>query len=186
MSRRSKATTEEKRFSPAAMQLALKADWRWDDGKLEEAVELLEQAIEIAPTYAYARQNLVSLLLELERDDDALPHLRHLVDVDRVESPEILNTYGLFLLDEGNFDKAEEIFRHTIAVAPDFDSPYGNLGLIFEERGAYRQAIEAFQEFVNLTDDAEEREEAKERIRLLRKQVPNEEEAPQGRGRYRS
>lgn len=175
-------------INPAAQQLAQKADWRWDENKLDEAVELLEQAIDLAPEYTYARSNLVALLLELERDDDAFPHVAHLVDVDRVNNPEMLNMYGLFLLDQGDMEKAEEIFRHTIAVAPNFDSPYGNLGLIFEERGAYRQAIEAFEEFIDLTDDAEERDEAQERIRALRKLVPNEhnETSRSSRGgRYR-
>ncbi|TNE44121.1 MAG: tetratricopeptide repeat protein [Deltaproteobacteria bacterium] len=179
---------QTKSINPAAQQLAQKADWRWDENKLEEAIELLKQAIDLAPEYTYARSNLVALLLELERDDDAFPHLARLVDVDRENNPELLNTYGLFLLDREDMEKAEEIFRHTIAVAPDFDSPYGNLGLIFEEKGAYRQAIEAFEEFVNLTDDSEERDEALERIHALRKLVPDEhnETSRSSRGeRYR-
>jgi tetratricopeptide (TPR) repeat protein len=45
------------------------------------------------------------------------------------------NNYGLLLMEQGDLDKAEELFRKANAIAPGLDAPYLNLARVYFVRG---------------------------------------------------
>jgi tetratricopeptide (TPR) repeat protein len=161
---------DEKTINAAAQKLASKADWRWDEGQLEEAADYYEQALDIAPDYIYARLSLARILFELGERDEATDHLES-IDITQEENIDQINEYGILLLDLGFHDDAMEIFELVAGRDPTYGEAYANMGVILRERGDLDAAIEAFQEFLKYTDNPEQIQRAREDISDLQRQL---------------
>jgi hypothetical protein len=57
---------------------------------------------------------------------------------------------GMALANEGKIDQAIDMYRKTLAVAPQYPSAYNNLAIIYAERGSYDEAVSLFKEAVRL------------------------------------
>ena len=92
----------------------------YDQGRLDEAEEMLQNALEIDPEYIHAHNNLGLVLMAkaeklLEKADD---HFRIATDID----PEYLdawNNYGLLYRSLGKPKKAKECFCKALGIEND-------------------------------------------------------------------
>ena len=65
---------------------------------------------------------------------------------------------------EKNIDKAIENYKLAIKTNPDLGAAYSNLGLIYAEKGDYKNSIELFKKYLNFSNNPEEESSIKEFI----------------------
>lgn len=129
-----------------------------EQGKLEEALEKLEQA------------------LNLDRNYDPALDLK-------VKIKEGYYNYGLTLFDEERYDEAIVAFEDAISIdtEPKFKEAYNYLGVIYIGQGKYHDAIGAFSEAVRIDANFKEayfnRALAHLELREFEKAIENAEEA---------
>lgn len=133
-------------------------------GRFEEAVDLFERALEIAPGYDFARFNLARSLLSAGRPGDALVILdRHLA-----ESPGDLDawwTRGAAALLTGDWTLAERAFRTVLGTRQREAGGWYNLGLALECQGRLDEAENAYAQAVHLDPEMQSAQDALRRLR---------------------
>ena len=73
------------------------------------------------------------------------------------EDPDTYNNRGMTLRENGEFKKAEEDFKRSIALKPDFSSAVLNLGILYElYLGKFADALKNYKEYVKLGGDRKE------------------------------
>ncbi len=119
-------------------------------GELEEAVNLYKQSLNLHPT-AEAYTFLGWTYSFMGRLDDAIEECRNAIRQD----PEFGNPYndiGAYLIEKGQFDDAIPWFRKAIQ-AKRYESPafpHLNLGRVYERKGQWTEAIEAYKQALAL------------------------------------
>ena len=69
---------------------------------------------------------------------------------------------------EKSVDKAIESYKLAIKENPDLGSAYSSLGLIYAEKGDYKNSIEIFKKYLNFSSDPEEEELIKQFINKMK------------------
>ena len=73
------------------------------------------------------------------------------------DDPDTYNNRGMTFRENGEFKKAEEDYKRSIAVKPDFSSAVLNLGILYElELGKLADALKNYKEYVKLGGDRKE------------------------------
>ena len=101
---------------------------------LPAAVELLEKAIAVDPTYTQARTKLGEVYEEMGRDDDALAQYMKVVEIAPL-SPLEFNNIGNIHRKRRQLDKAMEAYREALRCDARYIGAYNNLGLCLQEQG---------------------------------------------------
>jgi tetratricopeptide (TPR) repeat protein len=104
------------------------------EGDVDGAVAMLEQALKISPRFAKAHFFLATALKTLGRYPEALDHLRVAAEQyprDRV----VLNQIGRVQFLERRFDEAIASFTRTLAVDPEDLEAHYNLMLCYQGKG---------------------------------------------------
>ncbi|MGV2291766.1 tetratricopeptide repeat-containing glycosyltransferase family protein [Trinickia sp. YCB016] len=116
-------------------------------GRLSEAEEAYQRAIEIRPQYPEALNNLGNVLRSLGRHAEAEMVCR-LALAARPGFSEAHNSLGVVLSDLQRFPEAETAFRQALSFRPDNSEAHYNLGVVLraldrlsEAEAAYRQAL---------------------------------------------
>lgn len=114
-----------------------------------EAEQHLKRAIEIAPDFHDARFNLSSLLIAMNRFDEARAEAQHLFDDPTFPAPwRALSNRGWAEYRLGRVDEA----RETFALARKFNPVYApallNLGILEAEQGRRPEAIQLFEALI--------------------------------------
>lgn len=68
---------------------------------------------------------------------------------------------------EKAIDKAIESYKLAIKENPDLGSAYSSLGLIYAEKGDYKNSIKIFKKYLNFSSDPEEEELIKQFINKM-------------------
>lgn len=117
------------------------------EGNLDDAIKLLQRAIELKEAYPEAHNNLAALLTALERHSEAEVACRRAIEL-REAYPGAYNNLGLILSEQRRHREAESAFLRAIALDQTYAEPHNNLGLTlaYQERfseaeAAYRRAI---------------------------------------------
>ena len=108
------------------------------EGKLEDAIALYQEAIQIRPGYAVALYNLGRLEILSGQLDHAVEHLRQAKAGGSragVYLPSVLNNLGLALWRLGHPEQAEMEFQNALEQNPNFADAHYNLAKLFEMRG---------------------------------------------------
>jgi tetratricopeptide (TPR) repeat protein len=122
-------------------------------GRLEEAIALYKKSLELYPTaeaytflgWAYSFQN---------RYDDAIEECKKAVALD----PDFGNPYndiGAYLIEKGKLDEAIEWLEKAVQ-AKRYESycyPHYNLGRIWEKKGDWWKAYEAYHQALSANPD---------------------------------
>jgi tetratricopeptide (TPR) repeat protein len=88
-----------------------------DQGEFEEAEKVLNQVIDLAPTFAKPYEDLGTLLLQCERAQDAIPLLEKAIRLDpRLEAAHF--QLGKALAREGRGKEADEAFERSFELSP--------------------------------------------------------------------
>ena len=134
-------------------------------GRLDEALAYMEQALAASPDSHLVRLNLSGLYIQLERYDQAIAQADVLMADATFATPwEALNNRGWAELQIGEFESAEASFREALDYHPRYWPTMLNLGILANERGDKRRAVEHFNEVLERGPDAFALAEANYRI----------------------
>ncbi|MEW6280671.1 MAG: tetratricopeptide repeat protein, partial [Candidatus Eremiobacterota bacterium] len=114
-------------------------------GHHEEALPLLQQAVELDPSCVESAQYLVSVLRQLDRGQEAEPVLRRALDR-RPDTAAFNLLLGTYFLDAGRLDEAIDRFKAGIAQEPKAAVLFCQLGTALYRKGQLDQALTAFEE----------------------------------------
>jgi tetratricopeptide (TPR) repeat protein len=99
-------------------------------GKVDEAISLLQSAVDLRPDNSPAHENLAKALLQKGRVADALVHYRKLLEL-QPDNMEIHNIVGTVLVQQGRIAEGAEEWQKVLAVEPDNGNAMSNLAWVF-------------------------------------------------------
>ena len=126
-----------------AERTAHKAHEYYEEGRMPQALEALETALEINPANGTWHFNKALTLDAIDRFDDAINEY----EVALQFSPgdlEILNSLAVDYTRIGRYDQAIETFERIQELEPDFEPSYCNRIITYTEMGLHDQAEEMF------------------------------------------
>lgn len=113
-------------------------DWNWEAGEREYKL-----TIDLNPNYATARYHYSYLLAEQGRFDEAIHEAAEALSRDPMSG--LLNAGLAFvLLHARQFDRCIGQARTALEVDPNMVLSYWTLGIAFEQKGDYAQALDAY------------------------------------------
>jgi TolB-like protein/DNA-binding winged helix-turn-helix (wHTH) protein/Tfp pilus assembly protein PilF len=112
----------------------------WNPAQAEKE---FRRAIELDPNYSTAHHWYAYDLAAMRRSDEAVAEIRRALELDPLSS--IINTdVGQILLFARRTDEAIAQCQKTIRLDPQFNQVYWYLGLLYEQKGMFDQAFDAF------------------------------------------
>lgn len=114
-------------------------------GLVEDALPLLQDAVQLDPSCVESSQHLVAVLRQLNRSDEAESVLRRALR-HKPGTPAFHLLMGTHLLDLGRLDEAVESFKAGIRLEPRAPVLYAQLGTALYRLGELQQAESAFGE----------------------------------------
>jgi Flp pilus assembly protein TadD len=124
-------------------------------GRLGEALPLLERAVRLAPNNPQARLNYGAALVTSGRPTDAVNQLREAVRL-KPDYAEAHFNLGNVLRDSGHTTDAIESFRTAVRLRPDHSGMMTNLGLALTEAGRPAEALPLLQQAARLNPGSED------------------------------
>jgi len=116
-------------------------------GKVQDAIEHLQQALAVWPGYDTARVALGNALLESGRPAEAIPEFEAALEADPT-SVYALTNLGFAHARAGRPAEAIASYERALALAPDFPPAHRNLGAALMRRGKIDEAIAHFEQAV--------------------------------------
>jgi protein O-mannosyl-transferase len=98
--------------------------------KLDEAISLLQAAVDLRPENSPAHENLAKALLQKGQVADALVHYRKLVEL-QPDNIEVHNIVGTVLVQQGRIREGVEKWEKVLAIQPDNGNAMSNLAWVF-------------------------------------------------------
>ncbi len=99
-------------------------------GNLDEAISLLQAAVDLRPENSPAHENLAKALLQKGQVTDALVHYRRLLEL-QPDNIEVHNIVGTVLIQQGQAREAVEEWQKVLAIQPDNGNATSNLAWVF-------------------------------------------------------
>jgi protein O-mannosyl-transferase len=99
-------------------------------GKVDEAISLLQSATDLRPDNSPAHENLAKALLQKGRVTDALIHYRKLLEL-QPDNIEVHNLVGTVLVQQGEIKDGVEEWQKVLAIQPDNGNAMSNLAWVF-------------------------------------------------------
>ena len=99
-------------------------------GKLDQAISLLQAAVDLRPDNSPAHENLAKALLQKGQVADALVHYRKLLEL-QPDNMEVHNIVGTVLVQQGRVAEGVEEWQKVLAVEPDNGNAMSNLAWVF-------------------------------------------------------
>jgi tetratricopeptide (TPR) repeat protein len=114
-------------------------------GKVDEALQYLEEVRKVAPDNVGLLNNLGNVLRLKGRADEAVVHLRHALTI-QPDSPDALINLGLALLTLGRADQAVQCGRLALRLRPQDPEALFMLASALSEDGRYDDAALCFEQ----------------------------------------
>lgn len=118
-------------------------------GRLEEAAQLNEQALQLDPKMTQAHTNLLSAYGRLGRFGQAEHHYRSAIALNPSEAEAHYN-FGVLCFQAGKMREAKAAFEAALKADPNHAGAHNNLGAILQESGKLRDAQTHFERAVEL------------------------------------
>jgi len=99
-------------------------------GKVDEAISLLQSATDLRPDNSPAHENLAKALLQKGQVTDALVHYRKLFEL-QPDNMEVHNIVGTVLVQQGRVQEGVEEWQKVLSVEPDNGNAMSNLAWVF-------------------------------------------------------
>src|SRR5438445_3324604 len=99
-------------------------------GNLDEAISLLQAAVDLRPENSPAHENLAKALLQKGQVTDALVHYRRLLEL-QPDNIEVHNIVGTVLIQRGHAREGVEEWQKVLAIQPDNGNAMSNLAWVF-------------------------------------------------------
>jgi tetratricopeptide (TPR) repeat protein len=121
-------------------------------GRLDEAIEHSQKAIEISPDYAVGHVNLAAALAGQGRTADAIEHFQRAIEIDPNQA-EAHYDLGCIFARQGKLDEAIEQYQKAIEIIPDYAEAHNNLGVVLMQRGRLDEAMDHYRTALSLKPD---------------------------------
>ena len=136
-------------LAEAHLSLAvLKYRYEWDRDAAEEE---FRRAIHLNPNAATSHLRYAMYLATMSRCSDAMIEIERARVLDPL-SPIVATAAGRILHFQRRYDEAIECHRRALAIDPDFIEAHFNLGMIYEQKAMFPQAILEFREVIRNAD----------------------------------
>ena len=99
-------------------------------GNLDEAISLLQAAVDLRPENSPAHENLAKALLQKGQVADALVHYRKLLEL-QPDNIEVHNIVGTVLIQQGRIREGVEEWQKVLTIQPDNGNAISNLAWVF-------------------------------------------------------
>ncbi len=99
-------------------------------GEVDQAISLLQAAVDLRPDNSPAHENLAKALLQKGQVADALVHYRKLLKL-QPDNIEVHNIVGTVLIQQGRVAEGVEEWQKVLAVEPDNGNAMSNLAWVF-------------------------------------------------------
>ncbi len=132
-----------------ALQSFSRAESVRREGRTEEAIALLEEAVKVDPHFALACTRLGDILTSLQRQDEGLAWYRRALEEMRIRTlskREALRIRGLYALDTGDYPSAESAFRVYADSYRNDPMPLVMRALTLEQEGRTDEALEQLRQ----------------------------------------
>jgi len=123
-----------------------------DQGKDEEAIPLLEKAVDIDPTFAMALRKLAVLLGNQNRLAESDKYAQMAVDhADRLPPREryLVEAY-LYQKSPSTMVQALQAYKNLLELEPDYDGALNNLGLMYAQMERWEEAVPLYEHGVEV------------------------------------
>jgi tetratricopeptide (TPR) repeat protein len=122
----------------------------YDAGQYDSAIRRLQDVVAHAPTFVRAHDNLGLCYEALNKSDDAVPHYREAVRLNRLDA-RTASTWpalnlGILLRTRGELEEAETLFREALSYDRRFAPGYYQLGALLEQGGRMDEAVKALRQ----------------------------------------
>ena len=121
-------------------------------GKLQEAVQTYNRAIQLKPNVADTYANRGNTLKDLGRLDEALQNYDKAIQL-KPDFAEAHSNLGATLKELGRLKEAEASYRKAIALKPDYADAHNNLGITLQELGRSKDAEASLRQALALIPD---------------------------------
>jgi len=121
-------------------------------GRLSEAIEQFERALEIKPDYPQAHINLGNALIPTGRLSEAIEQFEQALKI-KPGSAEAHNNLGVALILTGRAPEAIGQLEQALKAEPDYAEAHNNLGNAFERTGRLSEAIGEFEQALKIKPD---------------------------------
>ena len=118
-----------------------------DHGRLDEAIDQFQIAINIDPKYPMARTNLGIALTKKGRVDEAIAHFQTVLE-DYPNDAKAYHNLGNALLKKGDSQSAIAAYEKALSIQSRYPSAHYNLGIALDDSGRIDEAIAHYQEAV--------------------------------------
>lgn len=112
-------------------------------GRSQDAIAGLEQALQLDPHHAAARQALISVLIGAKRQEEAVRHARHGLELDAAQ-PGLAMILARLQVDRGELRPAIETLEQTLSHASDRADYHAFLAALLQRDERHRQAVEHY------------------------------------------
>jgi TolB-like protein/Flp pilus assembly protein TadD len=159
-------------------------DYDWDYAGAERE---FQRALELNPHYATAHHWYGILLLTMGRLDEAMAAIERARELDPL-SPRIKANVGLFLYLTRHYDEAIKELSKTVKLEPSHARTYDYLEWAYQQKGMYKDAVQAAQKAASLRGESPEwvaglgRAYERGGIRAAKRLELERSEAPSSRG----
>ncbi|MFN4266745.1 MAG: tetratricopeptide repeat protein [Aquabacterium sp.] len=124
-------------------------------GRLDEALALSQQMIEIHPKYSLGWKVKGAIELRRHEFDNAVKSVQKAIAL-APKDWELFNSLGLAFKGLGKIKNAEAAYKQSIQLNPQYPSVYSNLGALLRDAGDNKGALNCYKKKVELTPDDEE------------------------------
>jgi tetratricopeptide (TPR) repeat protein len=121
-------------------------------GKLQDAADAFEQALEINPQLPEAHTRLIYIYGQLGQTAKAEEHYRAALQLDPNQAETYFN-FGVMLMDHGKSQEAEQAYRKAIVVNPHYAEAHNNLGYLLEGQRKLAEASAEFRRALETSPD---------------------------------
>ena len=122
-------------------------------GWYEQAAQDFSRAVELAPNSAEGWNRLAAAYSGMNRPDEAIATYQKAIQA----QPDYYAPYidfGRFYYDRGEFQKAEQLFRHATIIAPSLATGHMNLGIALKEQTRFQEAEQSLLNALRLQETA--------------------------------
>jgi protein O-mannosyl-transferase len=123
-----------------------------DQGKVAEAIQHYEFALQIKPDNAKAHYNLGSALARQGKLTEAIQHYEEALRL-KPDYADAYNNFGIALAAGGRPVDAIQLFERALQLKPDFAKAHYNLGSVLARQGKWNEAIQHFERAIELKPD---------------------------------
>jgi TolB-like protein/class 3 adenylate cyclase/rhodanese-related sulfurtransferase len=132
---------------PTPLAYSISAEWLARQGRPEEALAQIEQALALAPNEADTHVSKARILNVVGRAEEAESAVRLAMRLNPHYGPDYLSVLGRSLLHQERYSEAAEFVERALSRQPDSDQDYTTLAAIYGHLGRTKDAAAAVEKY---------------------------------------